>query len=80
MSARSQVTSMPDSASALSAISATNNRKVAIVTGGTGGIGIHTAAGLLSATDGTGCKTVIVTGRDRGRGESGLIEIKKMVV
>lgn len=44
--------------------------KVAVVTGGTGGIGLHTAIGLARL----GAR-VVVTGRDRERGEAGVAEI-----
>jgi NAD(P)-dependent dehydrogenase (short-subunit alcohol dehydrogenase family) len=45
--------------------------KTALVTGGTGGIGLHTASGLAAL----GAR-VIVTGRDRGRGADAAAQIR----
>ena len=46
----------------------------ALVTGGTGGIGLHTAAGLAAL----GAR-VLVTGRDRARGNDALVRIGRAV-
>lgn len=46
-------------------------QKIVLITGGTGGIGKHTAIGLAKL----GAR-VVVTGRDRERGEAGVAEIQ----
>jgi retinol dehydrogenase 14 len=48
------------------------NDKVILITGGTGGIGKQTAIGLAELSG-----QIIVTGRNRQRGESALREIKQ---